>query len=136
MANQYGHHSKMIMQLLRAMTSSPGVGDVKGDTCRRSIYPPSLIVIAFIFWESRRGGGESTLPPGRSKKNKKNTGLKRVKRRDQYSPWQWTDPVDSYPLRESGFLQRLFHPMDSNPMDKRFFLCIRFIREYTGNNRA
>ena len=40
------------------MTSSPNVADVKGDMFRRTIYPPSLVVIAFIFSELRRGGGE------------------------------------------------------------------------------
>ena len=51
MADQDGHHSKMIMQLLCHVTSSPHDADVKGDIFKLAIYPLSLVVIAFIFSE-------------------------------------------------------------------------------------
>ena len=54
MADQNGRHSEMITQLLRHLTPSPHDGDAKGNIFRRTIYPPSLVVIAFIF---------SKLPP-------------------------------------------------------------------------
>ena len=54
MADQDGRHSKMITQLLRHVTSSPHDAVVKGDIFRRTIYPPSLAVIAVIFLEVRR----------------------------------------------------------------------------------
>ena len=41
--------------LLRHETSSAHDAEVKGDTFSRTIYPPSLAVIAFIFSELRRG---------------------------------------------------------------------------------
>ena len=57
--------SEMIAQLLRHVTSSPHDADVKGDILRRTIYLPSLVVIAFIFSELRRGGGfEEEKKPG------------------------------------------------------------------------
>ena len=55
MAAQDGRHSEMITQLLRHVTSSPIDADVKGDIFRHTIYPPSLVVIAFMFSELRRG---------------------------------------------------------------------------------
>ena len=74
MADQDGRHSKMIMQLLRHVTSSPHDGDVKGDIFRRNIYPPSLVVIAFIF--SELGRGKESRPVV---EDQKNPGLNRVK---------------------------------------------------------
>ena len=47
----------MITQLLRHVTTSPDVADVKEDIFRRAIYPPIHVVIAFIFSELRGGGG-------------------------------------------------------------------------------
>ena len=55
MADQDGRHSEMITQLLRHVTSSTHDADVKEDIFRRTIYLPSLVVIAFIFSELRRG---------------------------------------------------------------------------------
>ena len=46
-------HSEMITQLLRHVTPSRRDADIKGDIFRRTIYPPSLVVIAFIFSELR-----------------------------------------------------------------------------------
>ena len=63
---QDGRHSEMITQLLRPVTSSPHDEDVKGDIFRRTIYPPSLVVVVFIFSELRRGDwevGESAPSP-------------------------------------------------------------------------
>ena len=57
MADQDGHHSEMITQLLRHVMSSRHDADVKGDIFRRTIYPLSFVVIAFIFSKLRRGGG-------------------------------------------------------------------------------
>ena len=57
MADQDGRHSEMITQLLRHVTSSPYDADVRRDIFRRTIYPPSLVVIVFIFSELRSGGG-------------------------------------------------------------------------------
>ena len=63
MADQDGRHSEMITQLLRHVTSQPHDADVKGDIFRHTIYPPSLVVIAFIFSELRKGGGGGIRPP-------------------------------------------------------------------------
>ena len=49
MADQDGQHSEMITQLLRHVTSQPHDADVEGDIFRHTIYPPSLVVIGFIF---------------------------------------------------------------------------------------
>ena len=59
MVDQDGRHSEMITQLLRHVTSSSNDADVKGDIFGRTIYPPSLVVIAFIFSELREGGRNS-----------------------------------------------------------------------------
>ena len=81
MADQDGRHSDMITQLLRHITTSPHDGDAKGDIFRRIIYFKSLVVIAFIFWELRRGGKNpppSPAPtPGRRRPKK--FGMNRVK---------------------------------------------------------
>ena len=42
--------------LLRHMMSSPHDSEIKGDNCRLNLYPPSLVVIAFIFSELHRWG--------------------------------------------------------------------------------
>ena len=63
MADQDGHHSEMITQSLCHVTSQPRDADVKGDIFRHTIYPPSLVVIAFIFSELRRGGRIAPHPP-------------------------------------------------------------------------
>ena len=52
---QDGRHSEMITQLLRHVTSPAHDAQVKGDIFRRTIYPPSLVVIAFIFSELQNG---------------------------------------------------------------------------------
>ena len=57
MADQDGRHSEMVTQLLRHVTPLPHNGDVKDDIFRRTIYPPNVVAIAFIFSELRRGGG-------------------------------------------------------------------------------
>ena len=62
MADQDRRHSEMITQLLRHVTSHRHDADVKGDIFRHTIYPPSLVVIAFIFSELRRG--VEYPPPG------------------------------------------------------------------------
>ena len=73
MADQDGLHSDLIMQLLRqivnaviTVTSSPHYADVKGDIFRLTIYPLSLVFIAFIFLELLRGdygaGGTFSAP--------------------------------------------------------------------------
>ena len=79
MADQDGHHSEMITQLLCRVTSSPHDTDVKGDIFRCTIYPPSLVVIAFIFLELRRGGAESPRPPSLFLEDQKKPGLDRLK---------------------------------------------------------
>ena len=66
MANQDGRLSEMIAQLLRHVTSSPYDVDVKGDIFRRTIYPPSVAVQAFIFSELRRGGDPSVVEDQKS----------------------------------------------------------------------
>ena len=63
MADQDGRHSEMITQLLRHVTSSPYDANIKGDIFRHTIYPPILVVIAFIFSELQRGQIPPTLPP-------------------------------------------------------------------------
>ena len=63
MADQDGRHSEMITQFLRGVTSQLHDADVERDSFRYTIYPPSLVVIAFIFSELRRGGGGYPLPP-------------------------------------------------------------------------
>ena len=62
MADQDGRHSEMITQLLRHVRSSPHDADFKGDIFRRTIYPPSLVVMAFISPEVRRGGRNPPTP--------------------------------------------------------------------------
>ena len=57
MADQDGRHSEMVTQLLRHVMSSPHNRDVKGDIFRRTIYPPHVVVIGFIFSELLRAGG-------------------------------------------------------------------------------
>ena len=57
MANQEGRHSEMVTPLLRHVTSQPANPDVKGDLFRHTIYPSSVVVIAFIFSDLRREGG-------------------------------------------------------------------------------
>ena len=69
MADQDGRHSEMITQLLRHVTSEPRDADVKGDIFGHTIYPPSLVAVAFIFSELRRGGGIRP-PPGRRRPKK------------------------------------------------------------------
>ena len=49
MADQDGRHSKMIMQLLHHVTSSPQDADDKRDILKYAIYPPILVVIAFCI---------------------------------------------------------------------------------------
>ena len=58
-------YPEMITQLLRHMTSSPHIAEVKGDIFRHTIYPPSLVVIVFIFSElqRKRVGGSTPDPP-------------------------------------------------------------------------
>ena len=81
MAAKDGRHSKMITQLLRLVTSSPHDAEVKGDIFRHTIYPASLVVIAFIFSELRRGGwgGGGGIPPPSVVEDQKESGLNRVK---------------------------------------------------------
>ena len=57
MADQDGCHSERIMQLLRHVASSRRDADVKGDIFRRTIYPPSLVVIALCS-QSYGGGAD------------------------------------------------------------------------------
>ena len=78
MTDQDGRPSEMITQLLRHVTSQPHDADVKGDTSIHTFYPPSLVVIAFIFSELRRGGGRNPPPPPVVEDQKK-PGLNRVK---------------------------------------------------------
>ena len=79
MAAKDGRHSKMITQLLRLVTSSPHDAEVKGDIFRHTIYPASLVVIAFIFSELRRGGLGGGIPPPSVVEDQKESGLNRVK---------------------------------------------------------
>ena len=69
----------MITQLLRHVTSSSHDADVKGDIFRRTIYPPSLVVIAFIFSELQRGGGGGGIRPPPVVEDQKLPGVNRVK---------------------------------------------------------
>ena len=63
MADKDGRHSEVITKLSHHVTSSPYDTDVKEDIFRLTIYPPSLVVIAFIFSELRRGWGRNLPPP-------------------------------------------------------------------------
>ena len=63
MAEQDGHHFEMITQLLRHVKLSPYDVDVKGDIFARTIYPPSLVAIAFVFSELRIWEGIHPPPP-------------------------------------------------------------------------
>ena len=79
MADQDGGRSEMTTQLLRHVTSSPHDVDVNRDIFRRTIHAPSIVVIAFIFSELRRGGGirpPSPHPP--VVEDQKKPGLNRV----------------------------------------------------------
>ena len=69
MADQVGRHSVIMTQLLRHVLLLPHNGDLKGDTFRRTICPPSLVVIAFLFSELQGveeggGGGEGSRRHG------------------------------------------------------------------------
>ena len=55
MADEDSRRSEMITLLFCHVTSYPHDADVKGDIFGRAIYPPSLVVTAFIF--SGYGGG-------------------------------------------------------------------------------
>ena len=70
----------LITQLLHHVTSSPHV-DVKGDIFRHTIYPPSLVVIAFTILGVRRGAESFPLPPPPDHRRLKKPGLNRVKLR-------------------------------------------------------
>ena len=76
MADQDGRHSEMITELLRHVTSSHHDADV-----RYTIYPPSVVVIAFIFSELRKGGGRGEIGPLPIPvvEDRKKPSLKRVK---------------------------------------------------------
>ena len=62
MADQGGHHSEMITQLLRYVTSSAHDADVKGYIFSHTIYHPGFVVEAFI--SRSYGGGIRPHPPG------------------------------------------------------------------------
>ena len=62
------------------MTSSPHGADVKGDIFKYTTYPPSLVVIAFIFLELRRVNLPPPHPPPPVVENQKKSGLNRVNR--------------------------------------------------------
>ena len=51
MAVHNDRHSEIITQFLPHLASSPHNADVKGDIFRRTNYPPSLVVTAFVFSE-------------------------------------------------------------------------------------
>ena len=73
MPDEDGRHSEMITQLLRHVTSSPHDTEVKGNIFTRNIHPPSLVGIAFIFSELRRGADSPQV------EDQKKPGLNRVK---------------------------------------------------------
>ena len=54
MADQYGRHSDIMTQLLRHVASPSLDADVEGNIFRRTIYPPSVVVIALIFFSVNR----------------------------------------------------------------------------------
>ena len=72
MADQYGRYSEMGIQLLCHVTSSPHNANIRGDIFRHTIYPPSVVIIAFILSELR-----NPRPP--VVEDKKKPGLNRVK---------------------------------------------------------
>ena len=61
--------------------------EVKGDIFGHTIYPPSLVTVAFIFLELRRGGGGGRNPPCPAPapvvEDQKKPGLNRVKVKDK-----------------------------------------------------
>ena len=59
---QDGRHLGIMTLLSRNMTSSVFVMEVKGNLFRRFIYPPSLVVIAFIVSKLRSGVESGPLP--------------------------------------------------------------------------
>ena len=75
MVDQDGLRSEIITQLLRHVTSSSYDADLKGEIFRRTVYHPSLVVIAFIFGVTR---DSPPAHPGR-RRLKKKPGLNRVK---------------------------------------------------------
>ena len=60
MADQDGHHSEMITQLLRHVRSSPHDADIKGDIFRPTIYPRCHSF--YILGRTKTGGGEGCWP--------------------------------------------------------------------------
>ena len=84
---QDGRHSEMVTQLLRHMTSQPHNPDVKGDIFRHTLYPPSVVSIAYIFSELRGGGGGGGRnPPIPVVEDPKKPGLNRVRQEDAMEP--------------------------------------------------
>ena len=81
MADLDSRHSEMITQLLRRVTSLPHDANVKGHIVRRITYRPSLVVIALIFSELRKGRGGAQNPPlpFRNSEDEKKPGLNRIK---------------------------------------------------------
>ena len=62
------------------MTSSPSIADLKGNISGRTIYPPSLIIVASIvanLWRVEQGA-DSVRKDEKTKKKKKKPGLGRV----------------------------------------------------------
>ena len=78
MADQDDRYLEMITQISRHVTSQPHDADVKEDIFGHSIYPPSLVVIAFVLSELRKrgGGGAESAPP--VVEDQKKPGLNRV----------------------------------------------------------
>ena len=73
----HGRHSEMTMQSLRHVTSSPHDVDAKGDILRRTIYPPSFVVIV-LYSRSYGGGGVESAPlPSGRRRPKEKPGLSR-----------------------------------------------------------
>ena len=70
MADQDGHHSEMITQLLRHVRSSPHDADIKGDIFRPTIYPccHSFYILG-VTKKGGGGGGKSVHLLNKKKKN-------------------------------------------------------------------
>ena len=60
--DQDSRHSEMVLLLLRHVTSFPHNSNVKGDIFRHTMYPPRVVVIAFILSDLRKGEGGDPSP--------------------------------------------------------------------------
>ena len=92
-----------MMCLPRHMTSLLLVADLKGNILGRTVYPPGLIVVAFIVAKLWSGGKESPqYPPPKHNKYKVLVGIHFVRWIATYSLDKVLRSLKNQSLDESG----------------------------------